>query len=200
MKNKIALLTLLLTIGFTTQQCDNCSCPPVDFPFFDVYDIEVEHGTTPASGDAFGDPVTFANYIGINVKYLHTVVANQKFKQKQNNWNFSLMNSAYGCSCVPNGSNGSKEEKLEKVTIITLNDFDDNHLANDTINDLFVSGLEYLSIEEYLEKNDDNIRNTYENFNLQQAPVLNKSFKAKVIIELSTGEVYEAETVEQVIE
>ena len=190
---KIAFLTLLLTIGFTTQQCDNCSCPPVDFPYFDIYDIELNHSAVYETGTTDGDPVTFANYIGLNIQYLYTVLANKKPK---NNWNFSLMSSAYGCSCAYDGWHGSKEEKLEKVTIITLNDFDDDHLANDTINDLFVSGLEYLSIEEFLEKSDENIRDAYLDFKLQKAPVLNKNFKAKIIIELSTGEVYEAETEE----
>ena len=110
------------------------------------------------------------------------------------------MNSAYGCSCAYDGDSGSKEEQLEKVTIITLNDFDDDHLANDTINDLFVSNLNYLPIEDYIANNNDNIRDPYEGFRLEKAPVLNKNFKAKVIVELSTGEVYEAETTEQVIE
>jgi hypothetical protein len=197
---KIGFLTLLLTIGFSIQNCDDCNCPPVDFPFFDVNGIEVNHSTTPASGDAIGDPVTFANYIGISIKYIYTVVANQQPKKNQSNWDFSLMSSAYGCSCLYDGINGSKEEELEKVTIITLNDFDDDHLANDTINDLFVSSIGYLPIDEYLAKDNEKISNLYEDFRLEKAPVLNKNFKAKVIIELSTGEVYEAETVEQVIE
>lgn len=200
MKHKILLLTIFLTIGFTSQQCDSlvCNCPDIETPFFDVIGLNLEH--LFAGGADL--PIPFADYTGVLVVYDVDLIA-QKSNNKCNQnswWSFSLMNTANACSCVGEGWQGSKEEKLEKITFITLNDFDENHMAGDTINDFLMTQTwdtgEDVSIQNYLNTMEENIPWTAQKFFLSQAPTSGQKFKAKVIVELSTGEIYEAESSE----
>ncbi len=203
MKIKTYILTLILAIGFTFQNCDpfgdDCDCPPFLGNYFDIRGIELinykKRGDCCADIIAENEEVYFSEYHGLTIDYIVEYHSNS-YKQK-NAWNFSLMNTALACSCPENGWEGSKDEKLDLLTIITLNDFDDEHIANDTINDLFEARFhnQTIDLNEYLQQ--DTTLMLFEDFGLKlkKAPELNEEFKIKVIMELSTNETYEAESV-----
>lgn len=72
-------------------------------------------------------------------------------------------------------------------------------MANDTINSLFdgiFRGVRY-DLNEYLHEDPEYIMNINFDLKLKKAPELNNEFKVKLILELSTNEVYvlESETV-----
>jgi len=108
---------------------------------------------------------------------------------------------ANACSYIP-GTKGSKEEALVDFSIITLNDFDADHLANSNINDLFNYYGGYISffdaipvpLTQFLDEQTGIIEEEDMVLELKKAPELNQEFKIKVVLELSTGEVYEYET------
>ncbi len=189
MKSKAILLTTLLTIGFTFQNCMNkCDCPRIDGLFFDIKGIALSN--IPSK-----EKVDFENYFGINLAYQVDFITS--VDEKNQPWNFSLMNTALACDCVFNGISGSKNENLDNVTVITLNDFDSEHLANDTINDLMqvrVGEFNLVDLNQYLEQ--DSMLIPKVNFELglmlKKAPELNKKFEVKIIVDLSTTESYEA--------
>jgi hypothetical protein len=189
MKSKAVLLTTLLTIGFTFQNCiTECDCPPIEGRFFDIKGIALSNMPSKAQVD-------FDNYFGINMAYQVDFITT--IYEKNQPWNFSLMNTALACDCAFNGMRGSKNEKLDNVTVITLNDFDSEHLANDTINDLMlvrVGEFNLVDLNQYLQQDSMLIPrvNLELGLMLKKAPELNKSFEVKIIVDLSTTETYEA--------
>lgn len=189
MKSKVVLLTTLLTIGFTFQNCiPECNCSPIDTPFFDIKGIAISNMPSKAEVD-------FENYFGIYMSYQVDYITS--VCEKKQDWGFSLMNTALACDCDFNGSQGSKNEKLDNVTVITLNDFDSEHLANDTINDLMqvrVGEFNLVDLDQYLQQDSMLIPkvNLELGLMLKKAPELNKSFEVKIIVDLSTSETYEA--------
>lgn len=50
------------------------------------------------------------------------------------------MNTANACSSIAPGGHGSKAEALDSLSIITLNDFDVDHPAGTSINDILDYG------------------------------------------------------------
>ena len=104
----------------------------------------------------------------------------------------------YACTPLEPGDEGSKTEKLNSLNIITLNDFDVEHLANDTINDLFQTKIHHadmIDLEEYLAQDTSLIKHQYLELHLKKAPELDHEFKVKVIVDLSTDETYEVESI-----
>lgn len=189
MKSKTVLLATILTIGFTFQNCNKeCDCPPIEGSFFDIKGITISNMPSKAQVD-------FDNYFGINMAYQVDYIT-CTYEKKQD-WNFSLMNTALACDCEFNGFLGSKNEKLDNVTVITLNDFDSEHLANDTINDLMqvrVGEFNFVDLNQYLQQDSMLIPevNLELGLMLKKAPELNKSFEVKIIVDLSTTETYES--------
>jgi len=205
MKNiRILLLTLLLSTGFLLPSCekDVTSCDGVDvnaFRYFDIQGIDAF-----IYKDALGfelmttiDTITFSGKVGLYLDYVaeyHAIVEPSK------STSFSLINSAWACSIPVGGYDGSKTEKLVNLSIVTLNDFDEMHLANSSINDLLDYDGTYdigekMPLEDFLANQSENIMYEILTLQLKKAPELNREFRYKVMVELSTGEVYEAESV-----
>lgn len=215
MNLKVVLLTIFLAIGFSFHNCSNdydCSdCTPIESEYFDIQGMNITTSKVGATEQQsseiqLNETVSFENFKMVSLIFSVNYIAQNW--QKKNLPSFSLMNTAYGCSCVYNGISGSKEEVLENITFITLNDFDNEHLTNDTINDLLkmrvsnsIGGKYYSTeIEAYLLSDSTNIKEEWLQFELQKAPEINTEFKIKAIIELSTGEIYEAESLPIFIE
>lgn len=204
MKFKTVLLTLVLIAGFTFQNCgvdDDCNCPTV-LEFFDIQDMTMStfkkvgsnnYSTTTIN---VGESIDFANYHSMRVEFQVDYLAIQAPCSKSNGWNFSLMNSAYACSCIENGFQGSKDEKLESISVITLNDFDDNYKANAVINDLFDIEVLYETsdLNEFLAQDTSIIAEEYFSLFLKKAPETDEIFQVKVVVEISDGEKYEVES------
>ncbi len=203
MKNfKIFSLTFLLTLGFIVPSCNSddetdggiiTPCPDNADTYFDI------NGMTFKTGVALNETIAFDDlpqmHVDFDVDYLAVI-------QPERNWSFSLMPTANACSVVP-GTLGSKEEALVSFSIVTLNDFDTDHLANSNINDLFGfygGALTYngdpnnvIPFTQYLEGQTGNLMEEDMIVKLTKAPEIDSEFKVKVMMELSTGEVYESE-------
>jgi len=108
-----------------------------------------------------------------------------------------FITSALACSCNENGGYGAKTESITSLTLITLNDFDAEHPAGDTINDLFstyFNGTMYNNIVDFPTQNAGLIQQEDIELFLSKPPVDNPEFKVKVIFKLSTGEEYTVES------
>ncbi len=195
---KVAFL-FLFSIGFSFQNCkessfDDCGCGPFLGNYFDINGLEIisykKRGTCCAYPIFVHETVSFSNLsiIALNFKVDYLAANNHS----KNNSFFSTLN-AY--TCVQSGELGSKNERLSNLSIITLNDFDTAHLANDTINDLFdnVTYNNKQDLNTYLATDTSYIKNTGLSISLKTAPQINKQLKFKAIIKLSNGEVYTAE-------
>jgi len=201
-------LTFFLIIGFTFPACQDDdivdgplnSCDGVVFlNHFNVLGLAVSSFSDISTDEMIApfDTITFDELDKIKIDYLVNYIAQKSSKK---NWSFSLMPSLMACSYIP-GTNGSKNEAIENLTISTLNDFDSDHLADTDIKDLFDyhgSAWERLdnpiSLLQFLEEQTGNIQGGDLILGLKKAPEINQEFRLKVTLELSTGEVYEFET------
>ena len=204
MKNfKTILLTLLFSIGFIFPSCKKekigirDSCDGVDFDSYRYFDIKgLEAFVFKKDINSFEivsslDTISFSENTGIYMQYLAEYHAATSLS-------LSLINSTMACSFI-GGFDGSKTEKLTHLSIITLNDFDEEHLANSPINDLLEVQLrtfneDKLPLLEYLANQTENIKHQTLLLNLNKAPELNSEFKFKIEVLLSTGESYEVES------
>jgi len=110
--------------------------------------------------------------------------------------NFSTMSSAYGCSCVGNGGNGSKNEGYKSFDVITLHDYNSNYKANDTINDILDFYFENdkdvpFSMDKYVSSQAETIVEEFIFIKPIESPESNQYLELLFKIELTTGEVYE---------
>lgn len=196
MKNfKSILLLFLLTNVFIIPSCEEKdSCDGIDFNQFLYFNIEgLEYDWSGTNSDTVAFEELGNLYIDYETEYSASVHPKEKGF-------FSLIPSAYACSILP-GTEGSKEEELVSFTISTLNDFDEEHLANSNINDLFDyhgGNLDFLEnpipLTQYLEEQTGLLQEEDMFLSLTKAPEINSEFKMKVVMELSTEEVYEFET------
>lgn len=212
MKNlKIIGLIFFLMIGIGTPSCDkedaDCcggsgmnSCDGVVFQnYFDIEGIGILAYTDFIQRTEI-PPLATVTFDELDKVYIDYQVEYTTSVQSKNDWSFSLIPTANACSYVP-GTKGSKEQGIVDFSIITLNDFDAEHLANTSINDLFdYFGSNWqplensISLAQFLENQTGLIQEEGMFLNLKKAPELEEEFKVKVVMKLSTGEVFEVES------
>lgn len=195
MKIKTIFFTFLLCIGISFQYCtydDDCHCGDVkkyfDVTGFQLWHIDEKDYTVPEQ-----DTIQFSAYGGLQM-YCESTYLSGTYRSS---WGLHMGNAAQACSCVDAGYAGSKNEKLENITVLTLNDFDDQHRANDTINDLLQIDNQrgiVLPLKEYLEQNNTLMKSNKMRLIFQKSPELDKALKVRVTIKLSTGEVYTSDS------
>ncbi len=197
-KLKIIGFTVILMIGFIIPGCEQDDDCGGSSSYFDVLGIDEvvfldSSNTVIAPNETVALDELGKIFIGYETDY-HSI------ELPERDWSFSLIPSAYACSPIF-GDKGSKTEALVDFSITTLNDFDDDHLANSNINDLFDyrgSSWELLttpiSLTQFLNEQTGNLQEEDMFLTLKKAPELNQAFKIKVAMELSTGEMYEFET------
>lgn len=203
MKIKIPLLTIILAIGVALPTCQveddlNCSCPPVLGEYFDIQGFELfNYKKRDGASIAMiteNESISFSDFHGMLIQY---EAEYHSYNCTQKGWNFSLINSALACSCIENGFGGSKTEKLKNLTVITLNDFNEQYAANDTLNNLIVVKEYNYEIGQdlnlYLEQDTSLIRSEHLWLGLKESPTLEKEVRLKLILELSTEEIFEVE-------
>jgi hypothetical protein len=191
MRKPSILLTFLLASGILFPFCDfynPCNCSEIAGDYFDIKGMTTEQINAGVRLSA-NQVVPFASY----ALYLHYDVDYVSFCHEKP---FSFIQSAMACECVYDGYLGAKSERLETMQVITLNDFDSDHPANDTINDLIsVRELGLSStLENYLTQDTALIRQETLILGLTKAPTTNDALKLKIIVSLSNGENYETET------
>lgn len=192
---RILCLTVLFSVGLGLPSCtDECSCPPVEGTYFSIQDISLwnyeQTSGGPLKGVEVRDTVPMASYL-LDLRFETTYVSEHTHPQTAP---FSLINSAYACSCLYDGIEGAKET-VESLTLISLRDFDDQHHAGDTITSFFevdhygpANGVEdffqqQLWQEQYFLK-------------LTKKPTSNEPLQLKLILILDNGLVLEAENEE----
>lgn len=208
MKNfKTIFLTLLLSIGFMLPSCEKeaiiTGCEDMeDYRYFDIKGLAISY-LEKDTLDSFKflsedvDTIIFSDLAGIYVEYevdYHANVAP-----------FSFIGSMMACTFLA-GYDGSKTEQLVDLSIITLNDFDDTHLANSSINDLIIVDGDWVvkndtwvqetpsDLSDYLANQTGLIRNPYLRLALKKAPEINPELRFSIKVELSTGESYQEES------
>ena len=192
MKTKVFFLTVLFVIGLSFQNCrlfTGCDCPPTQ-PFFNVIGLERINHQDKDGVMVEAEETKFIDYRGIAFDFeveFHSSV------EKCSPWSFSLINSAMACECAEDGGSGSKSEQLKEITVITLNDFDDTHQANDTINDLLT--IRDQDLDDFVAGSTGLLHDQGFFLQLKKAPTVDTTFKLKVIVGLSDNEVYEGESV-----
>lgn len=189
-------LILFLVFGFTLTNCDkdDCGCPPFEGAYFDIQGIKSIRHFERISEDVVstlpdGGQVPFDNYHGFTMNYSLTYLSMNHGEKSHT----SGMGQLYACSCLEySGMEGSKHERIEKLTGITLNDFNERFKANDTINEIL--SVRGQPLNEYLSQNTELISHSKMTFSLEEPPSSSDPFKVKLVVELSTGETYEQET------
>lgn len=202
---KTKVLVFVLVIGLPLQMCtpgggDDCNCGPITGAYFDIQGMEMTQYKKTGE-DTFeqmeeNEVVDYSEYKSLLITYDVDFISQ---RPKHNRMpSFSLVPSAYACSCRQNGDDGSKFEKLSSLTVITLNDFDENHRANDTLNDIMIVEGAYFEedryLQDYLANDTLNVQFPFIRLKVDRKPTLNENYKIRVKVELSTGEVYEKES------
>lgn len=190
---------LLLLVGMLVQGCEDsldCDCGKPEGNYFDIQGLSaVGYRQRPGSSGtermSAGQTALLADYFLVasyQVSYFSARAAAPARRAP-----FSLISQAYACTCRANGDDGSKE-KLKRLTVITLNDFDAQHPANASINDLLtvgtIFGAAYLNA--VLQTDTARIKQTDYTLRLKRKPAAD--FVARIIVELQNGEIYSATT------
>jgi hypothetical protein len=191
MHKKAIALTFCLATGILFPFCDfynPCKCPANDGDYFDIKGVatdQINAGTRMTANQT----ATFDSY-ALYLNYAVDYVVQQCEKP------FSLTQSAWACDCAYNGYLGAKNEHLASLQVITLNDFDAEHLANDTLNELITASElgAMVSLEQYLVQDTSLISQESLILGLTKAPSLNDTLKLKIKLTLSNNEQYEVET------
>ena len=196
---KTLVLTLMLTVGFSFQSCDflGCSCEKLQSKYFNIGGISAtnfrKRGTCCADKMGAGEAVALADH-HLSVRYQVSYFSAKPSRPARSA--FSLINQAVACDCLDDGYLGSKE-RLKSLTVVTLNDFDAQHLANDTINDLLrITTLPDKSedLTTYLRGDTALIGQQDYVLYLQKRPALRTDFAAKITVALQNGESYTTTT------
>ena len=200
MNSRTLLLTSILFLGVTFQNCSDPHCVCCDLElrapgdFFDIEGIGSIKHVDKNRVYFESNQIRFEDYDYFSLDFMVDYIS---FKQSRK-FNFSLMNSAFACSPLNGGYLGSKEESIESFQVITINDFDDEHSAGDSINDLLDLQLgfpfesqESLPLEEFLNTFTDNVPSSRFKLILPSRPTLNNEFQVRIEVVLSTGEQYE---------
>jgi hypothetical protein len=203
-------LTLVLVVGFGCF----CDCPEITGDYYNILGFDsLIH--TQLKNDEFSyltdnDTIDFTDYKGLEFSF------NSEFTFGKNEtpatpFDFSLTNTAYGtsCNCIYNGDRGSLQ-KVEAFDIITINDFDSLHLANDTITEYFITEYD-MPLDSFLIQNQNRLFGSWRQVGdeedklkfrllLLEQPKIDDLFQVKVNIELDNGVVYSMESDAIIIE
>ena len=192
---RIALLIGICFIGVHFQNC--CNCPEIN-EFFDIQDMVVTYNLSDSPIPLETDTtILFSELLNFQtdfiVQYISDIDHNSSDRFKFTG--FSTMPQAYGCDCAQLGDSGSKNERLENISIITTRPFNSEFGAFDTISSLFTISPELqpqrsIDLDTYLGQELDLIQQEFLALQLAEAPEIDSVFQAIFSIELSTGEVY----------
>lgn len=193
---RVLATTLLITGFLPGWHCTICDCPDILGDYFNVTGVSVIQRDQANNILVDSSSIAFSQYKGIFLDYqvdYHALVP----KCTHPSFSGAFLSEAMACECDYNGYRGSKTEMLEDILLITQNDFDAQHLANDTINDLFE--VNYLgsiySLNDFLALQNGQLLGQEDIvLTLTKAPQTNPAFKVKVIFKLSENEEYQAES------
>ncbi|NQV52714.1 MAG: hypothetical protein HQ500_05990 [Flavobacteriales bacterium] len=187
---KRTLLLLLFSGVLFLPNCIRCHCPAVEDPYFDVSNIQVGHISTMSGFINLDEPISKNEYAGIalslDVEYLAATRMINPFIQ-----------SAMACSCPDPGDLGAKHERFESIIVTTVNDFNQNIQAGDTITSMFSirADLDTTSIDAFIDGQEENLRSQWYELYLNGIPENDSlGFEVEVQVTLSNGESYNNRT------
>lgn len=200
MQFKAFFLTVMLTLGFVIPSCDPCDHDPVP-NYFDIEGLSMVNREGVAYNNNLpiedSSSVNFENYwftIDFDVSYYFGQTV-----KRESAFELNIINSALACRYHDKGYLGS-QEKIDSLTVTTLNDFDDTHLAGSNINDLLkiynINTQTMQDLNSYLGNNISYIKKVRMLFELKKKPAISSFFKARVVMKLKNGEEYTAENLE----
>ncbi|MEZ4933532.1 MAG: hypothetical protein R2788_15600 [Saprospiraceae bacterium] len=198
------LLVLFLVIGVTFPSCIidddiDCNCPPITGGYFRILDLDLTNYSIFGFKPTQNSTISHVDFLlRINIGYEFYACTKPDI-----NKGFSLINSALACSCIYDGIYGAKE-KIEEIVVITKNDFSNDLLAGDTINqqmeilDYFFGEKE--SLQAFVGRDDNLLQfDGFELF-LKNAPQLDSLFEVEIKITLDNGEEFTIENEPVIIE
>ncbi len=203
MKLKHLFLTSAFTLGFIIPSCNwgvgSCGdLEPVP-DFFNIEGMTIQNYKSESSYDCCQTALQDSAYVEIDNYWMSMDFSvSYFFGQIEERWpsfDFNLIGSALACSPAEPGFNGS-QEKIESITVVTLNDFDSTHVAGDTINDL-VSIYDFSTrskLDDFLSSNISFVKQERLFFQLDATPSSDHYFKAKFILHLTNGEEHISDT------
>lgn len=120
---KITLLLALYAVAHFAEACwDICDCPKVEFPYFDYKELQV----------STNDP-NVDSYLSIDL------LPDSVDLVAQVSPGFSIMSSAYACSCIGDGEEGDKYAPVS-VDIFADRAFNDTLPAGTSLRSIFRGG------------------------------------------------------------
>ncbi|MCI4667542.1 MAG: hypothetical protein MRZ79_05220 [Bacteroidia bacterium] len=189
---KFTLIFAILMGFILVPSCISpCGNDVESFPYFDIKEMRAwAYRSQPERGRLEnGESVKYPNLGGIQLAF------DVDYLAKQKSWKFSipsLVSSANACSLIPPGYEGSKEEKLVEVDVITLVDYNGNFPKGSSINEMvvFMENGEEASLEAYLARQVENVKSENLFFTHDQSPDSIIDFAINVSLKFSNGESY----------
>lgn len=205
MKNLgLFLLVLFFVTGVAFPSCIidddiDCNCPPITGGYFRILDLGLTNYSIFGFKPEQNSTISHKDFLlRININYEFYACT-----KPDKNKGFSLINSALACSCIYDGMFGAKEI-IEEIVVVTKNDFSNDLLAGDTINqqmeilDYFLGKNE--SIQEFVGRDDNLLQfDGFELF-LKNAPQLDSLFEVEIKITLDNGDEFTIENEPIIIE
>lgn len=194
-KTKFFTLVLFIGINISCEKwfcSDSCCGESFDPSYFSITGLEASLYSNKKDKAAEFDTLNWRNvflYFDFQMDYYSAAKSKGPF--------LNFGNKAYACEPPSLGSNESKTEHFEKITVITLYDYNDNFKAKDTIThqvDLSLGGMENPSPYYFGNNLDLAAFGPYQCIQPNDIYIQGKikPFQVKLIISLSTGEEYEA--------
>ncbi len=186
------ILVSICFIGIHFQSC--CNCDSVD-EYFDIQDMFISYDIINPDQFAQTEDITIPvdNFVQFRTEFVVDYISNVKCKH----FGFSTMNTAWSCSCVQEGDEGSKEEKIENIQVKTLFDYNAQFSQNDIINEMMefspiLNENSYTSLNNHLEMDTSLIMQEYQLLRPTELPTADSILQLEITLELNTGEVYTA--------
>ncbi len=193
MKKPLIILLIIFAIRVLVSCCDCLDSTYLKYTFDSIETVHIDNsGQNPKY---INSGTILKEAYGIQIKLSLNQLA--FFKPL----NFGAFNStfAFDCECPPE-IQYLAQDTISEIKIITLNDFDNNHLANSEISVYFkvYTYSNYITIQEfidtpeniYYEKPDKKFIDIY----LMQAPEITGEHQFKVEIGLSNGSILSSTT------
>lgn len=183
---KKLLLTAIL-LGTFTFGCRKC---PPSKSFFDIEGLQMNYafkGEGPGN-EVFNPLADSMKFENLRLQIGYTV----RFYSYQPTNSFSFIPAVYALECVEDGS-GGKKEKLTDIQLVTLSNYDANHVAGASINDII--NINGLTVAQFLkDQNSYSLDAFGDQIDFQQKPDPTAKQAFKLFFKLDNGESYEVQT------
>ncbi len=188
---KISALALVCMAAIAIAACNPCDSSSVP-GYMDIKGFAPKNSNlTTLSNLNANDSILWSKF-GINFHFEVSFVADNSMPH----YDFSLFNRAYAKCTLPDPGNLGSKEKITNMHIITLLDYDSTHVANDTIDDLFMikNELREVDIPDFITIQGKIYGANTNYFEPTRQPTTARNAQFKIVMDLDSGEHYEGTT------